>query len=530
MQQESPTNLQAVSRTGHAAPDAGAPDPRWDSPLAPAIVWFRTDLRLDVNPAVDRAASWSRPLLALYVIDPALWDAATNRRRQALIFALTQLDEALGRTGGRLFVRRGDPVRVVPAIAASAGAAAVLWNDAVTPFGRRRDANVQRGLACPCHVEAGNWVAQPGTIRRPNGEPYQVFTPYFRRWTAELEDTARSIFTGADRPRPWWLGAPDQDAAPSISLSDDPTATEQVPGRPGNRPSLMVVTNSTFDDPDCGEPVSLTALARPGAHFLLQPGPAQAAWQHEVQRHVHGDATPENELSGGSHMSQALKWGILSARRLAMSYLHQPGAESLLRQLAWRDFFADVMFHHPETVSTEFKANYRQRIWTLDLELFEIWRAGMTGFPLVDAAMRELAETGWMHNRLRMVTASFLVKHLLVDWRLGERYFRRQLVDGDTTQNVGNWQWVAGCGVDAAPYFRIFQPVRQAHRFDPDADYVRRWIPELAKLDPKWCFEPWKRPQRGSFDDPASGYPDPIIDLAVGRERALSQYAAALKG
>lgn len=535
-------------------PQVGAaPGPSLSSVTkAPVVVWFRRDLRLDFNPAIAAAEATRSPMVAVYVVDPVLWNAASEERRDDLMFVLAQLDSALLRAGSRLMIRRGDPVVVIPGIVDRLGAQSIFWNDDVSPYARRRDERVRQALSGSVHVTDGNWVCPPGSVRRANGLPYQVFTPFYRRWREHLDRYSQHGFSrrAGDEPANatrLWVPARSIEQAisghghdPDVNASDRSAADDAArseaqhsddvgdPGdtRPGTSHNSL---SSTAGGPRrLGDPVELGVIAPGARQWWLRPGTVLAAWQAEVE--VRGGLSDSfaDSLARGAHLSPALKWGVVSAERLAVTYSAEAGAQSLIRQLAWRDFFADIMFHHPETTDIEFKAAYRSGIWHRDGDLFTVWKTGMTGYPLIDAAMRELAETGWMHNRLRMVTASFLVKHLLIDWRLGERYFRSQLNDGDVAQNVGNWQWVAGCGVDAAPYFRIFQPVRQARRFDPEAHYVRRWIPELAKLDPQWCFEPWKRPDYGTFDDPALGYPSPIIDLAVGRERALQAYSEAL--
>ena len=444
----------------------------------PALVWFRRDLRLQNNPAWAAATVDHNEVTPLFVVDSRLWDAAGPHRGPQLAAHLRRLDEALQRSGGRLKVVHGDPGDVVSELAADHDA--VYWNDDYTPFSRRRDDRLGGQLELPVHRFHGGVVHEPGTILTSAGGPYQVFTPFWKRWqTVE-----------------WTLGPEPRD----VRLAADPG--DGVPDMP---PPLM----------PGGEEAALDRLQR----FL-----DRVDGYHEDRNRPDLDAT--------SHLGADLKFGTLSPRRvLAECGDHSPGRAAFIRQLCWRDFYAHVVFHFPHTVGRALRPAYDNVEWRTDEEALDAWREGRTGYPIVDAGMRQLRTEGWMHNRVRLIVASFLVKDLLIDWREGERHFRRYLVDGDVAQNIGNWQWAAGTGADAAPYFRIFNPVRQSAKFDPAGEYIRRHVPELAALSPPTIHAPW---EAGPLELAAANvvlgetYPWPLVDHATAREEALSAYAKAL--
>ncbi len=445
--------------------------------MSTGLVWFRRDLRLSDNPAWAAATAAHTTATALFVVDPALWNPNAAYRLRQLGAHLAALDDSLAEAGGRLLVRRGDPTEVVPAEGSRLGAEAVYWSGDVTPYAARRDAAVGEALTVPVVVHHGCWVHRPGAITTAEGAPYRVFTPFHRRWEQE-------------RWEPW-----------------PQPGTAQVAGDVGEGLPLVE-----------GEP--LMAGGEESARRRLEEFAGRVEHYPETRDRPDLDAT--------SRLSADLKFGTISPRTVAERLgTAGAGGAAFVRQLCWRDFYAQLMAAFPDTMRRAMRPEYEAIDWRNDPEEFAAWQEGRTGYPIVDAGMRQLAGEGWMHNRVRMITASFLVKDLLIDWRWGERHFRRLLVDGDLPQNVGNWQWVAGTGADAAPYFRIFNPVTQSRNFDPAGDYIRRWVPELADVPSKVVHAPWQAaaPQREQVA--ATGYPPPLVDHAEARRATLAAYEAA---
>lgn len=453
-----------------------------------AIVWFRRDLRLDDNPSWAAATSEHDAVLALFVLDPRLLRPAASSRRARLFGDLRALQQQLRELGGDLHIRTGDPAAVVPAVVSQFAARSVHVNLDVSPFAVRRDAEVAEALERDGVAWRGDWgtlVHRPGSVRTAAGGLSQVFTPFHRAWA-----------------RTPWSVWPEPGGATVVAAAGD--AVPESAGYP-------------FVSDQVGD------AAMPGEHgaFARLLVAAERADRYEDERN-----TPS--IHGTSELSADLKFGTLSPRTAARIVGESsPGRAALVRQLAWRDWYAHLLHATPSLVDAPMKPQYAQIAWLDDDAGFRAWTEGRTGFPFVDAGMRQLRATGWMHNRVRMVTASFLVKNLLIDWRRGERHFRHVLVDGDVPQNVGNWQWVAGTGPDASPYNRIFNPVLQGQRFDPSGDYIRRWVPELAALDDITIHEPWAA---GPMVLAAGGvtldedYPAPIVELGASRQRALAAY------
>ncbi|MFI2101670.1 cryptochrome/photolyase family protein [Isoptericola sp. NPDC019693] len=451
-------------------------------------MWFRRDLRLGDNPAllaaVDRARAGDGELVGLYVVDDDLWRRAGTNRLAYLVRSLAALDDACG---GRLVLRRGDPRAVVPDVVRSVGAEEVHVAASHEPLGRRRDEAVEALLAeagTPLVRTGSPYAVSPGRVLTGGGTPYQVFTPFRAAW---YEHGWRAP---AGRPReiPW-----------ATVASDD------LPAAPATDARL----------PRAGE-----AAARRRWHAFCRDGLAG-----------YGARRDRPDLEGTSSMSVHLRWGEVHPRTLLadLAAAQADGAPAqdvaaFRSELAWREFHADVLHHRPEGRSRSLRAVVPDDAWAGGAaadDAFQAWAAGRTGYPLVDAGMRQLLATGWMHNRVRMIVASFLVKDLHVPWQRGASHFMAHLVDGDVSQNQLNWQWVAGTGHDAAPYFRVFNPVTQGKKFDPEGDYVRRWVPQLRGLDGLAVHEPWR------LDPPPRGYPAPMVDHAHERRVALDDFERA---
>lgn len=474
------------------------------------IVWFRRDLRVRDHPALHGAASDADRVVPLFVVDPAIvgGTAASGPRAHFLAGCLRELDAALRDRGGRLVVRHGDPADVLVALADEVGARAVRWTSDAAPFARRRDERVTRALQ-DAGVDAvpspGQYVTDPSVPRTGQGRPYVVFSPYGRAWDhldrRRVLDAPRSI----DVPRVDGDGLPDPDVLGGDGRPDVPEPFAE----PGEEAGLKVA-RAWLDGPIADYDDLHDAPAG-------KPGSRRAA-------------------GGTSGLSPHLRWGTVSPRWLEARArkLSGPGPAAFVRQLAWRDFYAHVYLFHPEDRRRAHQERYRDLAWEEDETGLQAWKEGRTGYPFVDAGMRQLATTGWMHNRLRLVVGSFLTKDLHVDWTLGERHFHALLLDGEPTQNDGNWQWVTSIGVDPKPYFqRMFNPTRQMERFDPDGRYVRRWVPELAKVPDERIAEPWTMtPQEQEAAGCVIGedYPAPIVDHGEERERAAARYREAGDG
>jgi deoxyribodipyrimidine photo-lyase len=465
-----------------------------------AIVWFRRDLRLHDHPALLAACADHERIVPLFVLDDQLLHGryASPARARFMLGCLRALDAALRELGSGLVVRHGAPEDEVIAVAGETGARAVLWTSDIAPYARRRDRQVTAALR-DAGVEAqphgGGYLVDPSRPRTQGGKPYTVFTPFWR-----------SIAEAERRP-----------------VHRMPTALPPLPPglRKGRLPSAAAlnIDNSEVPEPvvEPGEAAARTALER-----WLRAGLDRYAERH--------DALSD---PGTSVLSPYLRWGCLSARECEERAQRHGGggAAAFIRQLAWRDFYAHQLLMYPKNVGQEFQERYHGLRWADDAEALAAWKAGQTGYPLVDAGMRQLARTGWMHNRARLVVGSFLTKDLHIDWREGERHFARLLLDGEPAQNNGNWQWIASVGADPAPYFRrLFNPVLQQRKFDPAGRYVRTWVPELADVPDAKLAEPWTMnddEQAAAGCVIGTGYPVPIVDHAHEREVAKQRYAAA---
>jgi deoxyribodipyrimidine photo-lyase len=463
-----------------------------------AILWYRRDLRVHDHPALRAALDGHDRVVPVFVLDDALLGGryASGARTEFMLGCLRALGDALRERGSGLVVRHGRPEREIPALAGEAGAEAAYWTSDVSPYAQARDGRVTVALGAAgieVRPSTGGYCVDVGRPRTRAGKPFRVFSPFARFWT----DAARRDVGRAPRRMP---------ALPSGV-------------RRGRVPSLGALgLSSDVRAPVCppGEDAARQALTR----FLAGP--------------VDDYARRNDEPAGGtSVLSPHLRWGCLSARECEQRARSRGGrgAQAWVRQLCWRDFYAHLLLHHPESATHELQERYRGSLrWSSSKGRLEAWQEGRTGFPLVDAGMRQLRETGWMHNRVRLVVGSFLTKDLHIDWRLGEAWFARLLLDGEPAQNNGNWRWIASVGVDPAPvYRRLYNPTLQGRRFDPGGAYVRRWVPELRDVPDAKLFEPWTMSED---EQQAAGcvigrdYPAPIVDHKRERERAMDRYRA----
>lgn len=458
----------------------------------PVIVWFRRDLRLADHPALRAAAETGRPVIPLFVLDetPGL-RAPGAASLWWLDKSLVSLAGALEAKGSRLILRRGPAAEAVMALARATGASKVVWSRLYDPKTLDRDADLETALR-QAGVEAesfgGSLLVEPHALKTKTGGIYKVFTPF---WNAARE----AIGEPEPLPSPAALPAPAH-WPPSETLADwglHPTAPDWSGG---------------FDGWTPGEAGARAALKR----FVTL----------HLKDYAEGRDRPAMDAS--SRLSAHLSWGELSPRQV---YKATRGSPKFRAELAWRDFNHHLLYDQPDIAAINVDRRFDRMDWREDEAGFAAWTRGMTGLPWVDAGMRQLWSEGFMHNRVRMAAASFLIKHLLIDWRRGERWFWDTLVDADPANNPANWQWVAGSGRDASPFFRIFNPVSQGERFDPEGDYVRRWVPELARLPKRFVHAPWTAPPEVLA---AAGvrlgetYPLPIVDLAEGRSRALAAF------
>lgn len=467
-----------------------------------ALVWFRRDLRLDDNAALGRALSTAQRVFCTFVFDTEILDALESRADRRVDFirqSVRELRENLRGQGGDLIVLHGRAREEVPCLAAALGVDEVVAAADCEPAAVARDAEVADRLRADGigFITVKDTVVFAGSeLLTQAGRPFTVFTPYRNAWL-KLVSEAELAPRLAQEDLKHLAPPPMATRLPELrELGFTPTDLASAGLRPGER----------------------------GAQETLDAFLARIDGYHEQRDYPALDAT--------SGLAAHNRFGTISIRRLARLARDRrsTGADFWLAELIWRDFFFQVLHHHPQAARESFRPGFARLEWPNDESLFKAWREGRTGYPIVDAAMRQLNATGNMHNRLRMVAASFLVKDLLVDWRWGEKYFAAQLNDFDLAANNGNWQWAASTGCDAQPYFRIFNPVAQSQKFDAQGEFIRRHVPELASVPAKFIHAPWKL---SPIEQAACGcvigrdYPAPVIDHAVQRERALALYKKA---
>lgn len=461
--------------------------------MSTALYWFTLDLRLEDLPGL--AALHTHEVVPVFILDEEDPWTPGGASRWWLHHSLRQLEEKIAQQGGRLILRRGKTLEILPALVADTGATAVHFSRAYEPWlAGRQQALFQAGL--PCKRFAGRLLLEPDAVLNQQGNPFQVFTPFYKHCLRLLHLPANPARTKSR----WYQGKLKSERLQSWSLL--PRTPDWAKG---------------FNHWHPGEE---------GAQQRLEE-----ALQNRVAAYAGRRDYPADE--GTSRLAPHLHFGELSPRQVWSSvsrHKHLGGGlgEPFLRQLIWREFSYYLLHHWPHLPEAPFREQFRHFPWRQDATGLRAWHKGRTGYPIVDAGMRQLWHTGWMHNRVRMIVASFLTKHLGVHWREGARWFWDTLVDADLANNSAGWQWVAGCGADAAPYFRIFNPVLQGEKFDREGDYVRQWVPELARLPAVWIHQPWNAPSQVLAQAGVrlgETYPQPIVVHETARAAALDAYA-----
>ena len=473
-----------------------------------AIIWFRRDLRLADNPALTAACESHEVVVPLFLWPPE--DESGPRRmgeasRWWLHHSLAAHARSLRERGLELTIRRGAALDVLRDVATKCRAAAVFWNRCYDPSAISADAGIEAALQQDgLRVESFNshLLLEPSENLNRANRPFQVFTPFWNSLRKRYRHESP-------------LGVPEtrgklSDVVPSLSLE-----------------SLELLPKVPWD-------AEMRAAWEPGeaaAQRCLGEFLSQALGRYR-------DGRDSPSTIGTSRLSPYLHFGEIGPRQIwdavtqaltaASGALSGADAEAYLRQLAWREFAHHLLFHFPQTPDEPLRKKFRRFPWTSDRAGLKAWQRGATGYPIVDAGMRELWNTGWMHNRVRMITGSFLVKDLLVPWQEGAKWFWNTLVDADLANNTLGWQWISGCGADAAPYFRIFNPVMQGEKFDPEGEYVKRWVPELKNLPARWIHKPWLAPAgilSAAGVELGTTYPHPLVDHAEARDRALEAFS-----
>jgi deoxyribodipyrimidine photo-lyase len=475
-------------------------------PSETTIVWFRQDLRLADHPAFTAAVRRGKPVLPVFIWSPeeeGAW-APGSASRWWLHHSLKSLDASLRQLGLRLILRAGPASQELPRLAHEVHASAVFWHRRYEPAILARDLSIQENLSrAGLAVEDfnGSLLHEPCAIKNKTGKPFQVFTPFWRNCLGQAEP-------------------------------DAPLATPQAPLAPRSWPASVPLPSLALEPR-----LNWSAGFQP----MWQPGEAGA--RHNLDHFVDGrfpaydDARNRPDQSGTSRLSPHLHFGEITPRQIWHALQARAAAQGwpsarwrnsqFLAEIGWREFAHHLLFHFPHTPTAPLREAFTRFPWREDPAGLKAWQQGNTGFPIVDAGMRELWATGWMHNRVRMIAASFLVKDLLISWTEGARWFWDTLVDADLASNTLGWQWTAGCGADAAPYFRIFNPSSQGEKFDPNGDYVRQWVPELKALPTRWIHRPEAAPatvlaQAGV--QLGRSYPKPIVSHAIAREVALEAF------
>ena len=475
-----------------------------NSKVSPVIVWFRKDLRLKDNPALHSALLENKEIIPVFIWDPdegGQWSPGAASRWW-LHHALVSLMQDIRKLGGKLILAKGKAANLIPQIAREHGVIKVLYGRAYDPHGLSTQEKVEEALDKVCiDTESFNTslLQEPWETKNGTGKPFQVFTPYWRK------------------SRPIIYREPACYDLRKLSFLSLPTPNQTVD-------DLQLLPNFPWYE-------------KLGEHWVVSETAAHKQLERTVNDVTHSYSTRRNNPSvdGTSRLSPYLAWGMVSPRQICKNVLQAEnegchrGENKFLVEIGWREFSYHLLYHYPTIPDKPLRPKYAAFPWLNDEENLHCWQYGKTGYPMVDAGMRQLYETGWMHNRVRMIVASFLVKHLLISWTEGARWFWDTLVDADLASNTQGWQWAAGCGADAAPYFRIFNPITQGEKFDARGIYAKKWISSIQNLPSKWVFKPWEAPADTLKEcgvDLGVNYPKPCVNHSEGRARALDALAS----
>lgn len=470
-----------------------------------SLIWLRRDLRLHDHAALATALAEKSPAQLVFVFDTDILARFSNKQDRRLTFiaeALCRMDAQLQARGGRLLVLHGKAANLIPKLATALGANAIFSAEDFEPVTRARDAAVKAALPATMRfVQAlDHLLRHPQQMVKGDKTAYKVFTPYYKVWRAGLTELDAAAYAVNDKGR-YGDGEANRKLAEKagikiLSMSEGPAKLLAQIGYEYKKDTLW-----TVDD-------------------------VPARLKQFIGKRLTDYTTARDVLAitGTSQLSPYLRFGLVSIRECLGAALVQGQGEKWISELAWREFYATILYHFPEVVGQEFIEKYRDGAipWNRDARMAEALFSGKTGYPVVDAAIRELLQTGYMHNRARMIVASFATKDLLLDWRLGEEFFAQHLMDYELASNNGGWQWATSTGTDASPYFRIFNPLLQSRKFDPKGEYIRRYVPELAKLDDANIHEPWK-----TLLVAPKAYPRPIVDHALVKSRVVALFKAA---
>jgi len=461
------------------------------------IWWIRRDIRLNDNQTLHAALEGAEYLVPLFIIEPELMAEAALKRRAFLLSSLAELDQQLRKRGSQLIIRQGPARKAFQSLSEDLEDMAIYSHEDFSPFARHRDEEIKVNFNLK--FSQGVVLRHPTSVLKNDGDPYVVFTPYKNTWYEKPLPTPADILPAPEKLPP----APEGLKTDSLPEADAPAGFPGTEEEARNRLSSFI--------------------------------------ENEIEKYQ--TRRDRMDLEGTSQLSPYLRFGLISPReafaKAQVARIQAKGDQkrseisTWMDELVWREFYTAILYHFPRVMDGPFREDYKDIRWRYAPEDLQAWQAGQTGFPIVDACMRQLLNTGWMHNRGRMIVASFLTKDLLINWQEGESWFMANLVDGDPAANNGGWQWSAGTGTDAAPYFRIFNPVLQGQKHDPDGEYIARWVPELSELPVKYRHEPWKMSQEeGKSRNFKLGkdYPQRIVDHKFARQRTLDAYKSARSG